>query len=306
MKAILPFTKSLLFIPIFILGFQNSKAQNLIVPAADKAKASPIAFNVATAKDGKTVYETNCVSCHGNPGKNNNMKALNPVPKDLGTADAQNQTDGDLFYKISEGNPLMPKFKTILPEKDRWKLVAYIRSFNPKYVQPALPKAAANLLSKAVHVNMTFDKSSNRISLLVRAVVKNDTITLKGSEVTLFVKRYFGNLPIGNTIKTNNDGIASIDFPKNIPGDKAGNLNLAYRINDEVYGEIDASKTLKIGIPTDIPGLTMKRAIWNVEAKAPIWLLLTYFSILAGVWITILYIVFNIYRIKQAGRNINI
>jgi mono/diheme cytochrome c family protein len=306
MKAILPFTKSLLFIPILILGFQISKAQNLIVPPANKAKASPITFNAATAKDGKTVYETNCVSCHGNPGKNNNMKALNPVPKDLGTAAAQNQSDGDLFYKISEGNPLMPKFKTILPEKDLWKLVAYIRSFNPKYVQPSLPKAAANLLSKAVHVDLTFDLLTNRVSLLVRAVVKNGFISLKGSDVTLFVKRYFGNLPIGNTVKTNDKGVAFIDFPKNIPGDKAGNLNLSYRINDEVYGEVESTKTLKIGIPTDLPGLTEKRAMWNVEAKIPIWLLLTYFSIVAGVWITILYIVFNIYRIKQAGRNINI
>lgn len=305
MKPILPITKSFLLIPILVLGFQIVDAQYIVVPPTDKVRTSPLAFNTGSAKEGQTIYETNCVSCHGNPGKNNNMKALNPQPKDLATAAAQNQSDGDLFYKISEGIPPMPKFKTILTETDRWKLVAYIRSFNPKYVQPAIQKAAVNLLSKAVHTEIAFDLASNRVIFLIRALVKKDTIPLTGTDVSLFVKRYFGNLPIGTTVKTNNEGIATLDFPKNIPGDKAGNLTISYRINDAKYGEIDSVKTFKIGVPTNLPGLTVKRAIWNVEAKAPIWLLLTYFSIVTGVWLTILYIAFNIYRIKQAGENIN-
>lgn len=305
MKTFLLSAISLLFFSIFS-GFQKSEAQNIVVPPADKAKASPLVFNASTAKDGATTYNTNCVSCHGNPGKNNNMKALNPTPKDLATADAQNQTDGDLFYKISEGNPLMPKFKTILSENDRWKLVSYIRSFNPKYVQPAIQKAATNLLSRAVHVEMSYDILSNRVLLLVRAVVNKDTIPLKGSDVLLFVKRYFGNLQIGNTGKTNNEGIATFNFPNNIPGDTVGNIKLSYRINDEVYGEFDSTKTLKIGIPTKMPGLTEKRAIWNVESKVPIWLFITYFGIVSGVWLTIAYIIFLMYKIKQAGKSINI
>jgi hypothetical protein len=305
MNIYLPFKKSLLIFPIVLLGFQITEAQNIVVPPADKSKASPLVFNAESASAGKTIYDMNCVSCHGTPGMGNNLKGLNPVPIDLGTTKAQDQTDGDLFYKISEGNAIMPKFKTTLPENDRWKLVAYIRSFNKTYVQPAIQKGAGNLLSKAVRVKMSYDAQTGKVLLLVRAFVKNDSIPLKGSDVLLFVKRYFGNLPIGEASKTDDKGIASFDFPKNIPGDKEGNILLLPRITDAVYGEISASQKLKIGVPTDLPSLTEKRAIWNVMAKAPIWLLITFFSILTVVWLIIVYIVFNIYRIKRLSKTSN-
>ena len=113
-------------------------------------------------------------------------------------------------------------------------------------------------------------------------------------------------MQIGNSTKINDKGIAIFDFPKNIPGDKEGNIVLESRINDDVYGEIILSKKVKLGIPTDKPGLTEQRAMWNVQSKAPIWLLFTYFSILAGVWITIGYIVFNIYKIKKLSKRTNL
>jgi mono/diheme cytochrome c family protein len=299
MKIFLPFIKSLLIIPMLLLGLHIIDAQNIVVPAANKAKASPLVFNASTAKEGESIYDKNCVSCHGNPGKGNYLKALNPPPGDPATEKFQNQTDGDLFYKISEGNPVMPKFKNTLTEEERWKLVSYIRSFNKKYVQPAIPKTEGNALSKAVQIDIIYNFTTSQISFLVIAVVKKDTIPLKGSEGLLFVKRYFGNLQIGNATKTNDKGIATFDFPKNIPGDKDGNIVLVARIDDDVYGEIITSKKIKIGIPTNNPSLIEKRAMWNVESKAPLWILITYFSIVIGVWIIIAYIILNIFRIKK-------
>ena len=304
MKIFLPFNKSLLIIPILLLGLQMIEAQNMVVPAANKAKASPLVFNASTAKEGESIYNKNCVSCHGNPSKGNYLRTLNPPPGDPASAKFQNQTDGELFYNISQGNALMPQYKNILSEEERWKLVSYIRSFNKKYVQPAIKKTTGNTLSKAVQIDIIYNFTSNQISFLVISVVKKDTIPLKGSEGLLFVKRYFGNLQIGNATKTNDKGIATFDFPKNIPGDKDGNIILVARINDDVYGEIITSKKIKIGIPTNNPGLTEKRAMWNVEAKAPIWILVTFFSIVVGVWITIAYIILNIFRIKKLSTKI--
>jgi len=49
-------------------------------------------------------------------------------------------TDGELFYKISEGKKPMPVFKTKLSEDDRWHLVLLIRSFAPPpSTQPPRP-----------------------------------------------------------------------------------------------------------------------------------------------------------------------
>ena len=304
MRIFLPFIKSLLIFPMLLLGIQLIEAQNMVVPAANKAKASPIVFNATTAKEGESIYNKNCVSCHGNPSKGNYLRTLNPPPGDPASAKFQNQTDGELFYNISQGNALMPQYKNILSEEERWKLVSYIRSFNKKYVQPAIKKTAGNTLSKAVQIDIIYNFTTSQISFLVISVVKKDTIPLKGSEGLLFVKRYFGNLQIGNSTKTNDKGIATFDFPKNIPGDKEGDLELIARINDNIYGEIITSKKIKIGIPTNNPSLIEKRAMWNVEAKAPIWILITFFSIVIGVWITIAYIILNIFRIKNLSTKV--
>ena len=40
------------------------------------------------------------------------------------------QTDGELFWKISEGHRPMPAFKKKLSEQERWQLVDYIRTFS--------------------------------------------------------------------------------------------------------------------------------------------------------------------------------
>ena len=41
-------------------------------------------------------------------------------------------TDGEIFWKISEGRAPMPGFKKQLSEEDRWQLVHYLRAFAAK------------------------------------------------------------------------------------------------------------------------------------------------------------------------------
>lgn len=57
--------------------------------------------------------------------------ALNPKPKNLAEKAVQAQTDGELFWKISNGRGAMPPWNS-LSEKDRWSLVRYIRSLAAK------------------------------------------------------------------------------------------------------------------------------------------------------------------------------
>jgi mono/diheme cytochrome c family protein len=94
-------------------------------PAAEKAKKSP-GGNIA---NGKKLAETNCISCHGASGKGDGpaAAALNPKPADWTSPKVQAESDGTLFWKISNGRGPMPPWKH-LPEKDRWDLVAYVKS----------------------------------------------------------------------------------------------------------------------------------------------------------------------------------
>lgn len=99
---------------------------------SDNAKnhKNPILNNKESLKKGQTIYKSLCIACHGETGKGDvpAMQNLNPKPADLTSKSFQKQTDGEIFWKISEGKGLMASYKNILSEKDRWNVVNYLRS----------------------------------------------------------------------------------------------------------------------------------------------------------------------------------
>jgi mono/diheme cytochrome c family protein len=101
-------------------------------PANARAVKNPI-DKVNGVKLGQALFQENCVICHGRAGKGDGeaAAAMNPRPKSLADKAVQAQTDGELFWKISEGREAMPGWKS-LPEKERWSLVHYMRSLAGK------------------------------------------------------------------------------------------------------------------------------------------------------------------------------
>lgn len=98
-------------------------------PEANHLK-NPLAGNATALKEGKVLYIKNCAPCHGNKGKGDGIAAVNlkPKPADHTSAAVQGESDGALFWKLSEGHPPMPGYKNALPENERWELIDYIRS----------------------------------------------------------------------------------------------------------------------------------------------------------------------------------
>jgi len=124
----------IVFISSLILAGFTMKMQDQKpwpVPAAAKAKKNPVANNAESIKAGKELWATNCKSCHGGKGLGDGSKAaqLKTEPGDFSLASFQSQTDGDIFYKLSEGRDDMPASKKKIPdEEDRWNLVNFIRT----------------------------------------------------------------------------------------------------------------------------------------------------------------------------------
>ncbi len=105
-----------------------------LVWAQGEWKAPPEAKNMKNPVKGvgnaKQTVQTNCVSCHGPNGKGDGPAAQAlppPKPADWTSAKVKAESDGDIFWKISNGRGAMPPWKH-LPEKDRWEVVNYIRS----------------------------------------------------------------------------------------------------------------------------------------------------------------------------------
>ena len=74
---------------------------------------------------GKIVFEKNCVGCHGKSGE-----GLGHMPNFKDAKTMMARSDKDLFDKITNGGKGtgMPTWGSLISEKDRWNLVAYIRS----------------------------------------------------------------------------------------------------------------------------------------------------------------------------------
>jgi len=99
-------------------------------PADAKAVKNP----VKGAGSAKKNIETNCVTCHGPNGKGDGPAAAAlppPKPADWTSAKLASESDGELFWKISNGRGAMPPWKH-LPDKDRWEIVNYIRTLQKK------------------------------------------------------------------------------------------------------------------------------------------------------------------------------
>jgi len=294
--------KKYLLLLLIVLISARLSAQEWVVPAENGAKLSPFAFNDSTRKTGAGLYDMNCKSCHGDPGKNNVINLV-PIPPDPASAKMQSNSDGALHYKLVEGRGAMPSFKNILSSADTWRVISYIRSFNDKYVQEIEKKVGgAGATGLNARILVTWLKEKNQVKTVILGMKDKMIQPIAGAEVKLFAKRYFGNLIIDEARNSDAQGIALFNFPKDLPGDSAGFVQLVAKLSDEAaFGEATSDTTLAIGVPTYRPPLNEQRAMWNVVQKTPIWLLLAYTFTVLAVWAFIFYVAFQIRAIYKAG-----
>ena len=101
-----------------------------LVPDNFKKMKNPVTADATSIAEGKSLYNTHCKSCHGSKGLGDGPKAaqLKTESGDL-SKDLKNQTDGELFYKTTEGRDDMPSFKKkIADADDRWNIVNFMRT----------------------------------------------------------------------------------------------------------------------------------------------------------------------------------
>lgn len=126
--------KSVIFL-LFILCASYSFGQNpWQAPISSKDILNPYSGNDIASQKGKQLYSKLCWTCHGNDGKGDGPAAsnLNPKPKNFSAEEVQKQSDGELFWKLSNGKGMMVPYKHSLNEEKRWQLVNYIRTLSVK------------------------------------------------------------------------------------------------------------------------------------------------------------------------------
>ena len=112
------------------LAFTFADGDRWQAPEEAKKLKNPLQPISSIISDGRYLFRQNCKACHGSLGKGDGPVAVTLQKKvaDLSSVSVQQQTYGELYYKISIGRVEMPSFKGILESQERWALVHYIRT----------------------------------------------------------------------------------------------------------------------------------------------------------------------------------
>jgi len=109
---------------------QQAPAAPWVAPDDAKKVKNPFPPTQQTLADAEQLFTDNCVLCHGEKGVGDGPGAKTIKVKPANFTDAKlmaEETDGSLYWKMTNGRGPMPSWKDTLSDKERWELVGYIR-----------------------------------------------------------------------------------------------------------------------------------------------------------------------------------
>jgi hypothetical protein len=209
------------------------------------------------------------------------------------------QVTTDSIGKARIGLP--PSFKNEWDSLNEFKFIAEESSPEKE------PLTAEITIKKAI---LTIDTTSGDGTRMVTAELKekngDNWIPVKDIDMLLSVKRLLGNLSVGDkeTYTSDSTGVSRAEFKRDsMPGDQKGNIIIVAQVVDnENYGNLAVEKSVNWGTPAKpIKNFFAQRALWSIRTQTPFWLLFTVYFIVAGIWGTFLYLIFQVRKIKKLG-----
>jgi mono/diheme cytochrome c family protein len=101
-------------------------------PATEAQKSNPFAVTESSLAAGRKIYFKTCAMCHGKSGDADGPAVieLNIHPAKLSDPKLSTESDGSLFWKITNGKKPMPAYGKRISETDRWNVVNYVRTLS--------------------------------------------------------------------------------------------------------------------------------------------------------------------------------
>ncbi len=281
-------------IPILMLFFPvatYSQKDVWTVPPEKAAKVNPLEIKPKNLTVGKNIFSRNCVACHGAKADGQGLIQSASFLTDT----FQKQTDGAIFHKMVTGRNKMPPFGSVLKDDEVWSVINYLRVLvNPSVLPPP----------KDIRIELAASEETHSLTAFL-TTADSVRVPLGEVDVHYYIKRDFGLMRFGEISNyTSEKGKVTVSFPDGIIGDDQGNVTVLARIeNDFLYKNNESAVVLRWGslLVTEDAKFN-ERTLWGSRSKSPVWLLILANGILAGVWGVILYILYNLFRIKKAGK----
>ena len=94
---------------------------------AGRELTSPVPITAVTLDEGRALYETTCVVCHGPAGRGDGPLAGKiPPPPAYSSARVSVFPPGRLFHVVTMGAGKMPSYAALLSPIERWKIIGYV------------------------------------------------------------------------------------------------------------------------------------------------------------------------------------
>lgn len=271
---------SIISISLLIMG--QVQAQQWTIDPELKDASLKVAYDESNIDAGKAVYDKNCKVCHLDMVVVDINDRAPGTPPNLANQEFQNgNTDGEIFCKVSHGNgSTMPPYESMISEDDRWKVIAYMRSYcatyEPANMENTEPTVVAEKFEGTISkMTLTFDKEAHMVSALLEGKdsIGNKVIP-KNVKVSIYVKRYFGQLPLCTDEKTDDKGMVSVAL-MDVVADTSGYVTLIAATSD---GKITAEQYVQINEGWTWINPLDGTHLWATRDKTPIWLMIMYFG----------------------------
>jgi cytochrome c5 len=105
-----------------------------MAPEESKKMKNPVKATKSSIQKGKDIYEKKCALCHWDKedGKGPAGAGLNPKPTNFKESHGEKMTDGEHFWKVTQGRGAMPSYGKDLTAEEKWHVINYINAFTKR------------------------------------------------------------------------------------------------------------------------------------------------------------------------------
>lgn len=115
-----------------VYPFEDAPANTgLVTGTTNFIATNPLLVNEALLQRGRERFDIYCAPCHGQLGDGNGItKKIGDMPAVISLHDKRivEMPDGEIFHTITHGKGLMGAYGPLIPARDRWAVVAYLRA----------------------------------------------------------------------------------------------------------------------------------------------------------------------------------